>query len=225
MAVGMVPPDDWTVCGVSRAIRADARIEIPGATVDAYRRQTMVSRKRYQLDLVTVEPGESRPATWTFAGDAVSGTEQSYLVIDGNFPARNVWTFMVRIPKERGGRLEVRPRTTPNLKVWAELTDRSLTFARATKGDARGRWYCQVALADPTGGRTKDVVKGDERDRLPAWFDPLRGRMRRKQNVRPTRGTDGDSLVILVPADDHAAMIRLFFATKVWVLKEGITLA
>lgn len=185
----------------------------------------MVSRKRYQLDLVTVEPGESRPATWTFAGDAVSGTEQSYLVIDGNFPSRNVWTFMVRIPKERGERLEVRPRTTPNLKVWAELTDRSLTFARATKGDARGRWYCQVALADPTGGRTKDVVKGDERDRLPAWFHPLRGRMRRKQNVRPTRGTDGDSLVILVPAADHAAMIRLFFATKVWVLKEGITLA
>jgi hypothetical protein len=49
--------------------------------------------------------------------------------------------------------------------------------------------------------------------------------MRRKQNVRPTRGTDGDSLVILVPAGDHAAMIRLFFATKVWILKEGITLA
>jgi hypothetical protein len=81
-----------------------------------------------------------------------------------------------------------------------------------------------VALADPTGGRTKDVVKGDERDRLPAWFDPLRGRMRRKQNVRPTRGTDGESLVVLVAADDHASMIRLFFATKVWVLKEGITL-
>jgi hypothetical protein len=188
-------------------------------------RQAMASRKRYQLDLVTVEPGASRPATWSFAGDAVSGTEQSYLVIDRNFPTRNVWDFMVRIPKARGERLEVRPRTTPNLKVWAELTDRSLTFARATKGEARGRWYCQVALADPTGGRTKDVVKGDERDRLPPWFAPLRGRMRLKQNVRPTRGTDGESLVVLVAAHDHAAMIRLFFATKVWVLKEGITLA
>jgi hypothetical protein len=147
----------------------------------------MASRKRYQLDRVTVEPGASRPATWSFAGDAVSGTEQSYLVIDRNFPTRNVWDFMVRIPKARGERLEIRPRTTPNLKVWAELTDRSLTFARATKGEARGRWYCQVALADPTGGRTKDVVKGDERDRLPPWFAPLRGRMRLKQNVRPTR--------------------------------------
>ena len=185
----------------------------------------MASRKRYQLDRVTVEPGDSRPATWTFAGDAISGTELSYAVTDGNFAARNAWEFMVRVPKARGGRLEVRPRTTPNLKVWAELTDRSLTFARATKGEARGRWYCQVALADPKGERTKDVVKGDERHLLPAWFDSLQGRMRLKQNVRPTRGTDGQSLVVLVAAGDHAAMIRLFFATKVWVLKEGITLA
>ncbi len=184
----------------------------------------MAPRKRYQLDRVTIEAGDSRPATWTFGGDAVSGTEQSYAVTDANFSSRNAWEFMVRIPKARGARLEVRPRTTPNLKVWAELTDRSLTFSRATRGEARGRWYCQVALADPTGSRTKDVVKGDERRRLPAWFDPLQGRMRLKRNIRPTRGTDGDALVVLVAADDHAAMIRLFFATKVWVLKEGITL-
>jgi hypothetical protein len=185
----------------------------------------MGSRKRYQMNRVTVEPGDSRPATWTFAGKAVAGVEQSYSVTDGNFATRNAWEFMVRIPKTRGDRLEVRPRSTPNLKVWAELTDRSLTFAKATKGEARGRRYCPVALADPTGTRSRDVVRGDERSLLPAWFDAVQGRMRLKQNVRPTRGTDGESLVVLVPADDHAAMIRLFFATKVWVLKEGITLA
>jgi hypothetical protein len=185
----------------------------------------MASRKRYQLDLVTVEPGDSRPATGTCAGDAVSGTEQSYLVIDGNFPSRNIWDFMVRVPSTRGQRLEVRPRTTPNVKVWAELTDRSLTFARATKGEARGRWYCPVALADPTGARSRDIIRGDQRHKLPKWFDALQGRMRLKQNVRPTKGTDGEALVVLVPANDHAAMIRLFFATKVWVLKERITVA
>jgi hypothetical protein len=185
----------------------------------------MAPRKRYQLDRVTVEAGDSRPATWTFAGEAMAGTERSYTVTDGNFAARNSWEFVVRVPKGRGQRLEVRPRTTPNLKVWAELTDRSLTFAPATKGDTRGRWYCQVALADPTGAKTKDVVKGEERHQLPRWFDPLQGRMRLKQNVRPTRGTDGQALVVLVPAGDYAAMIRLFFATKVWVLKERITLA
>ena len=185
----------------------------------------MASRKRYQLDRVTVQAGESRSATWTFAGEAISGTERSYAVTDGNFANRNQWEFVVRVPKVSGQRVEVRPRTTPNLKVWAELTDRSLTFARATKGEARGRWYCQVALADPSGERTKDVVRGEERGELPAWFDALRGRMRIKQNVRPTKGTDGQALVVLVTAADHPAMIRLFFAMKVWILKEGISLA
>jgi hypothetical protein len=185
----------------------------------------MASRKRYQLDRVTVQAGESRSATWTFAGEAISGTERSYAVTDGNFANRNQWEFVVRVPKVSGQRVEVRPRTTPNLKVWAELTDRSLTFARATKGEARGRWYCQVALADPSGERTKDVVRGEERGELPAWFDALRGRMRLKQNVRPTKGTDGQALVVLVTAADHPAMIRLFFAMKVWILKEGISLA
>jgi hypothetical protein len=185
----------------------------------------MASRKRYQLDRVTVQAGESRSATWTFAGEAISGTERSYAVTDGNFANRNQWEFVVRVPKVTGQRVEVRPRTTPNLKVWAELTDRSLTFARATKGEARGRWYCQVALADPSGERTKDVVRGEERGELPAWFDALRGRMRIKQNVRPTKGTDGQALVVLVTAADHPAMIRLFFAMKVWILKEGISLA
>ena len=183
----------------------------------------MASRKRYDLDRVAVESGGSRPATWTFAGDAVSGTERSYTVTDGNFDRQNAWEFIVRVPKARGARIEVRPRSTPNVKAWAELPDRSLTFLPATRGDARGRWYCQVALADPTGGRSKDVVRGDERSLLPKWFDRLQGRMRLKKNIRQTRGTDGESLVVLVPAGDHAGMIRLFFATKVWVLKERIT--
>lgn len=185
----------------------------------------MAPRKRYRMDRVTVEPGEQRAATWTFAGDAVSGTEHSYAVIDANFDGRNLWEFIVRVPKERSGRVEVRPRTTPGQKVWAELPDRSLTFTRATLGEARGKWYCPVALADPTGERSRDLVRGDERSRLPSWFDAVQGRMRLKKNVRQTRGTDGESLVVLLPSGDHAAMIRLFFAMKVWVMKEGFSLA
>ena len=185
----------------------------------------MGSRTRYRMDRVTLEPGEQRAATWTFAGDAVAGVEQSYTVIDGNFPTRNVWEFIVRIPKGRNERVEVRPRATPGVKVWAELPDRSLTFTRATLGSARGKWYCPVALADPTGERSRDVVRGDERQLLPAWFDAVQGRMRLKSNVRTTRGTDGNTLVVLVSPDDHTMMIRLFFAMKVWVLKERFTLS
>lgn len=184
----------------------------------------MATRTRYRLDRVTTEAGEKRASTWTFGGDSVAGTEQSYTVRDGNFPSRNQWEFMVRTPSARDGRIEVRPRTTPNVKVWAELPDRSLTFSRATIGDARGKLYCKVALADPTGKRSRDVVRGDERSELPAWFGTLKGRMRLKQRVRTTKGNDGEDLVVLVRADDHEMMIRLFFAMKVWVLKERIAL-
>ena len=48
--------------------------------------------------------------------------------------------------------------------------------------------------------------------------------MREKARVKSTKGTDGQALVVLVPPNDHAAMIRLFFATKVWILKERIAL-
>jgi hypothetical protein len=184
----------------------------------------MARRTRYRLDKVNAEGGEERASTWTFARKPMSGTEQTYSVRDDNFTARNQWEFVVRTSSGRDNRVEVRPRTTPNVKVWAELPDRSLTFLRATKGEARGKWYCKVALADPTGVRSRDVVRADERGKLPQWFDALKGRMRRKQSVRPTRGHDGEDLVVLVAADDHAAMIRLFFATKVWILKERIAL-
>lgn len=184
----------------------------------------MSRRTRYRLDRVKVWPGEARTATWTFAGKAMAGTEQSYHVRDENFRARNEWEFLVRVPRGRDERIEVRPRVTPNVKVWAELPDRSLTFVRATKGPAKGKWYCQVALADPTGIRSRDIVRADQRPLLPRWFDAVKSRMRIKEKVRPTRGTDGKALVVLVPPGAHEWMIRLFFATKVWVLKEKIAI-
>ena len=185
----------------------------------------MASRKRYQLDLVTVMPGDSRPAAWTFAGDAVSGTEQSYHVTDGNFPTRNLWEFMVRIPKARGNASRcdrARHRTSrsgPSSPIDRSPSREPPRARPAAAGTARWPWPIR-----PASGAS-DVIRGDQRHQLPAWFTPLQGRMRLKQNVRPTKGTDGESLVILVQPDDYAAMIRLFFATKVWVLKEGITVA
>lgn len=182
----------------------------------------MASRTRYRLDRVEVAPLGSRPAAWTFAGEAVRGDEHSYVVIDRNLTGRNNWEFLVRVPEDPKGRIEVRPRTTPPQKAWEELTDRSLTFTPATRGPARGRWYCQVALADVSGERSRAIVRHEERDQLPHWFKDLGGRMRKKETVKLTRGTDGQALVVLVPAGDHTEMIRLFFATKVWILREGV---
>ncbi len=184
----------------------------------------MRTRTRYRMDRVEVAASESRPASWTFAGTAVRGTEHAYLVTDRNLRTANEWDFVVRVPEGRGQRVEVRPRRTPNVKVWAELPDRSLTFMPATKGASRGKWYCQVAFADVAGERSKTIVKADQRARLPHWFKDASGSLRRKEVVKSTKGTDGGALVALVPAGDHAAMIRMFFATKVWVLKEGVAL-
>lgn len=183
----------------------------------------MRTLKRYRLDRVLVTLQQSRPAAWTFAGSPVRGTEHAFAVTDTNLPSRNQWEFIVRVPRERGGRVEVRPRTAPRLRAWAELPDRSLTFSAATKGSGRGKWYCQVALADVTGERSRVVVNADDRHQLPRWFGALGGSMRRKESVRSTRGTDGNSLVVLIPAGDYPAMIRLFFATKVWILSERVT--
>jgi hypothetical protein len=197
----------------------------------------MASRKRYRLDRVALEPGEVRRAKWTFAKGGrqapVKGSEHLYTVTDGNLAGRNKWEFLVRVPDESDGRVEIRPRTTPPLHTWKALTYRSLQFQKATKGEARGKRYCKVSLAvppagrakdDPRGSRTKDVIRGDQRRDLPKWFEPLQGRMRTKERVRSTKGTDGNTLVTLVNPDDHAMMIRLYFAMKVWVLKEGIEL-
>lgn len=184
----------------------------------------MARMKTYRLDRVLVEQGEAHPAQWTFAGKPMSGTEQWYGVTDGNFAARNKWEFVLRISRASGDHIEVRPRSTPPLKAWEELTDRSLTFMRATMPAARGKRYCQVALADATGRKTKDVVRTNERDLLPKWFSLINHRLRAKQSVRRTKGTDGSALVALVQDADHEMMIRLFFAMKVWVLKEKFSL-
>src|ERR1019366_7120361 len=147
----------------------------------------MRTRKRYRLDRVVVTPQQSRPASWRFAGTSVRGTDLPSPVTDTNFTSRNAWEFIVRVPADKKGRIEVRPRTTPRLKAWDELPDRSLTFSLATRGTSRGKWYGQVALADPTGQHSRTVVNADERSTLPHWFTELKGRMRRKEAVKPTR--------------------------------------
>jgi len=163
----------------------------------------------------------------------VRGNEHVYAVTDGNLAARNKWEFLVRVPDASDGRVEIRPRVTPPVQMWKALTYRSLQFQKATKGDARGKRYAKVSLAvppsgrareDPRGNRTKDVIRSDQRRDLPRWFEGLERRMRAKERVRSTKGTDGNTLVVLVDSDDHAGMIRLYFAMKVWVLKEGVQL-
>jgi hypothetical protein len=179
---------------------------------------------RYKLANLAIAFLGERPALWTFGGKPVSGTERTYSVVDANFKKGNFWEFLIRIPDKASERIEVRPRAAPPLKVWAGLERRSVTFTKAGRPKYRGWHYCQLSLADPTEERTRDVLRGSDREKLPGWFEEIGSRLRLKDTVRATKGNDADTLVALVRPDEHDLMIGLFFATKVWVLKEGVIL-
>jgi hypothetical protein len=180
---------------------------------------------RYRLDRVNIELKSDRPARWRIREEPlVRGTEYVYGVTDGNYAQRNEWEFLVRVPKKKGSSIEVRPSSVPAVKVWNGMERRAMMFERIRRGRNVGDCYCKVALADPAGERTRLIARVDEKKRLPYWMKPLNSRMRSKEAVRHTRGTDGDSLVIIVDPDDHQRMVALFLAAKAWVLKERFRL-
>jgi hypothetical protein len=175
---------------------------------------------RYHLDRVQVLPKDERRTHFKFRQVTRPGIEFVYTVIDENYRTPQRWEFLVRVPDASGESVEVRPSLVPNVRAWAGLDRRALMFQRATIGRYRGQAYCKVALADETGERTRIEVKAVERSHLPYWFHALDSRLRRKEVVRRTRGTDADALVAIVAPDDHEMMIRIFLAAKAWVLKE-----
>jgi len=180
--------------------------------------------RKYDAQLLEIGLLNRRPASWTFAGKPITGEEALYSVADNNVGPGYRWEFLVRVPRDRDGRIEVRPHVVPNLKVWAALERRSLTFNKANRRPHLHYRYCQIALADPAGERTKDVVHKDERHSLPHWFDLFSKQIRLKESVRRSDASDGRQLVVLVAPEDHATMIRLFFAMKVWILREAVKL-
>ena len=127
--------------------------------------------------------------------------------------------FVVQQPAGVGPAI-VRTHETPSKRVCGGVGRSSIAFPRATKSPYRGSRYCKVTLADPSGSRTKFVIrKGDERA-LPTWLKAFGPHLKLKQTVTTTRGRDGLHKVLVVRSDDHAAMIRAFFAFKIWVLEQ-----
>ena len=178
----------------------------------------------YRLERVDAEHTGQIPSTWTFAGRTVKGIEHQYDVLDRNHVSRNRWGFVIRIPRDPHGRIEVRPVKTPNDSTYAGLDRRSITFMRGTRPNYTGFRYCQLALADSTGQASRVIVRGNEKSALPPWLRRLGWRLKEKATVRTTRGTDSGSLVVLVQPDDYRFMIAMFLATKAWVLKRRFTL-
>jgi hypothetical protein len=180
---------------------------------------------RYRLERVNVELKTDRTARWKIREEpVVRGTEYVYEVVDSNYTQRNQWEFLVRVPKKKGVSIEVRPSLVPDVQVWGGLDRRAMMFEQVRRGRNSGDCYCKLALADPAGERTRLIARVDEKKKLPYWLKTLNGRMRSKESVRHTRGTDSDSLVIVVDPADHQRMVALFLAAKAWVLKERFQL-
>jgi hypothetical protein len=174
---------------------------------------------KYRRSRLDMRAGTPRAATWTFAGTTVTGYEYPYTVTDKNFSQRNEWQFVVREPKAITGRVEVRPVSVPNDRAYAGLDRRGLTFRRATIDGYTQFRYCPVSLPRTDGKGTRVLVRRGERTGLPHFVRDLGWRLRLKQTVRRTRGTDGNTQVALVRINDHEAMIGIYMATKAWVLK------
>ncbi len=180
---------------------------------------------RYRLERVTTTLKSDRPARWKIREEPlVRGTEYVYEVVDGNYGQRNEWEFLVRVPKKKGSSIEVRPSLVPPVKAWNGMDRRAMMFERVRRGRNTGDCYCKVALADPAGERTRLIARVDEKKKLPYWLKALNGKMRSKESVRHTRGTDSEALVIVVDPGDHQQMVALFLAAKAWVLKERFRL-
>ena len=185
----------------------------------------MSRRKSYRLDRVVVEPGERRPASWTFGGDPQQGFEQIYHVTDGNFDGRNHWEFVVRIPKRAGdpagGAADERRPTCGRGRSCRTARSSSCAARWAMPRGSGTAWRpSPTSAASGAGPSSAPISATSSRPGSTASATGCGPR----RNVKRTRGTDGGALVLLVPEDDHAAMIRLFFALKVWVLKEGFEL-
>jgi hypothetical protein len=183
----------------------------------------MARMRRYDPARVDVEHLEDTAGTWSWLRKSVRGIESVYLVRDRNLDRNNRWLFVVQRPRAKANPIIVRTRETPAKGVWAQIWRRSIVFNPATKRGYRSKVYCKVTLADPTGKRTKVFIRNINRNLLPKWMGYFRSSMRRKITVASTKGKDHDHQVVLFNPDNHADMIRLFFALKVWVLNEGLS--
>jgi hypothetical protein len=181
-------------------------------------------KQSYKTGKVEIECQNQHNASWRFSSRAVKGTEFVYSVKDSNFRSLNNWIVAIRVPNDAYDDVVVQPVQTPGKKVWAGLDRRAVILTRATRQNFKSMVYCKLNLADPSGWQTKKGTRRGDRNALPKWFQPFRWRMRLKDTVTTTRGTDAKAQVVLMDREDHSTMIKLYFALKVWVMQEDFSL-
>ena len=144
--------------------------------------------RTFKTDLVAVAFDGSRNAVNDFQGSKTRN-EHTFEAVDRNFPSRNGWKFAVFVPKDwrKGTYVSVRPLVTPNRKVWSGLDRRSVQFAPCTKLSHRRKCYGIVAVSDPSGAKTRVILR--KTDPLPPWLEAFR--LTAKERVTTSRANDG----------------------------------
>jgi hypothetical protein len=179
----------------------------------------------FDVDRIVVAPGRvDSKVHWEFQNTVAKGIIHHYSAMDANLPSRVPWWFLVQVPADlrKGGYVLIQVLDYPRRAEWTPLARTVINFAKATMPAYRGKLYAKVRLANPSGGHRYANVSWENRRALAAYLKPFQ--LRPKSKVATTRGKDGQSLVAVVPRDEHAQMIRLFFATKVWPLHPGLPL-
>ena len=187
----------------------------------------MRGKGKLDVNRIVVSPGRvEADAHWEFLGGVIShGAIHHYTALDANEELPLPWLFLLHVPHDlrKGGYVLLQALDYPRTKAWTPLARTVINFAKATMGDYRGMLYAKIRLADPLGAQKYENVTWEHRQALPEY---LRGfDLRAKKRVGTTRGSDAESLVAVMPRDDHAQMIRLFFATKAWPLQQGLPAA
>jgi hypothetical protein len=167
----------------------------------------------------------NRDGHWKFQKSQLTGTIYEYEVEDQNFRSFNKWIFEVCVPNKfhSDAYILVKPTRHPQKPYWADTERQAVNFAQATTGAYRGQVYAKLNIADVTGKKNKIGITKGKRSLLPVYIRKFS--LRLKKTVASTHGTDGNYQVAITQHYNHRAMIRLFFALKVWVMHDNFSLA
>lgn len=181
-------------------------------------------RASFSLDKVEIKLKNEKRARWKWGKRDVAGWQYGYDVKDLNRSNYRRWTFQVQVPDRftKGAYIIVQPTSHPQLRVLAGIDRRSISFGRATRGNYLAKAYAKVMLGDIYDDKNKRGVRLEQKHDLPQWIQAFS--LRAKQTVTTTRGADGNALVAVMEQGNYEQMIRLFLATRVWVLYTGFGL-
>jgi hypothetical protein len=174
------------------------------------------------VDRLSIRLESESPGTWRWHKGTVRGTIKEFSVVDANYGRHIRCKFQVRVPRGKGDYVTVVPSGVPALKAMAGMDRRSASFARCHRQLYLGKAYHPIAVCSPSLAKNFRRMSRGSRGLLPRW---LRGfTIRLKKTVTHADGNDRNQQVVVVRREDWRKMIWVYFAEKIWPVREGFPL-